>query len=210
MLAQLTFAIVHTAPHRFSVGVLSSCIYFFFFQRNMGSQKFVSAPRVDVRSRCRPTRAIGVLGPPRSTSRDRPFFVLSRTAQQWRFGPSRGDRLLVASVHAAAFGSRLDLLTLSGDKRGRSEALILLCLTEHLFPDPEPQKYLLFPHPLRLYHFARLASQMCDTRLCCNPTTEALSLSQTATVHASLQTPTLLSGSQIGFGSLRGCGRCRS
>ena len=229
MLAQLSFAIVHDASRRLRVGglffyFLFLCIYFLFFNGNR-VHKFVSekiatvcarhtfrrsrilmstCPRhrarcdrhearagiVALRSCCLVRLSNGGLGPPGE--------IVS--------SPACTQRSICRDASPA---SRLDLLTLSGEKRGSCEALIFAVLFGTSIPDPEPvscscprktssrARLLHFKEPRRAWSGLLV--------LCCDPTTVACLYSQNAAVQACLHTATLLSGSLISFRSFRCC-----
>ena len=87
------------------------------------------------------------LYPPRSTSQDcRPRIVLSRTAQQWRFGPL-GETVSQPACtqrcirRGAALASSLYPLAFSGDQRGRCKALFSAVLNGTAISDPEPVRF---------------------------------------------------------------------
>ena len=72
--------------------------------------------------------------------------MLSRTVQQWRFGPP-GEIVSLAACtqrrvrRGAAFASRLDPLAFTGDKRGRSKAMFYAVLNGTALSDPEPVNF---------------------------------------------------------------------
>ena len=149
MLAQLGFAILQDASRQFRVS--GFCIDFLFFQGN-GSHN-LSARRsppsvpvtlqVGVGSRCRPTRTVCDRHEAQAGIVALKSCCLVRLSTG---GLGTLDEIALSSsactqrsvCRGAAPASRLDPLTLSGDKRGRSKVFFFAVLNGSSVPDPEP------------------------------------------------------------------------